>query len=166
MVINTQIRVNILHAYVTDRKHTFATTTFTFLSNFQLLLKRVTLEGSDVGEWQKDLLTWSQLSHAHILQYVDAWVTDDNIQHVLCENARMCLSVCLRNMAPSKPCRRLYPCWLFHIVSALEVSPLWHPAFHEGHFVQCSCSTLIISASTKDESGIAPGIPCRTLCPV
>lgn len=105
-------------------KSKFATNNrFDLLSNFQLLLKRAKLAERDISEWYKDLEMWSQLRHTHILQYDDSWITPQ-AHYLLSENARMCLSVCLRDMAPSKPHRTLYPQWLFHIVSALEVSIL------------------------------------------
>ena len=63
----------------------------------------------------------SQLRHFNILQYDDSWVSRDGILHVLCYDARMFLSVCLRQMTPERPSGVLYELWLIHVISALEV---------------------------------------------
>ncbi|KAK7102001.1 serine/threonine-protein kinase Nek4-like [Littorina saxatilis] len=89
----------------------------------QFLLKRVKRKGSSADTWDKDLMTWSQLRDCrYIIKYEDAWETTQEVQNVLCEDARMCLSVCLGEMASAgvTPCTQLYPLWLFHIASALE----------------------------------------------
>ena len=90
-----------------------------FVNEFQLLLKRVRLSELESG-WQKDLSTWSQLRHRHILLYLDAWQTDD-AQYVLSEAARASLSVVLRAMLPGRPTKELFDVWIYQITSALKV---------------------------------------------
>ncbi|XP_076448358.1 uncharacterized protein LOC143285056 [Babylonia areolata] len=70
----------------------------------------------------RDFNTLSQLRHAHVLGYEGAWLSRDEVLHVLCEPARVFLSVLLGHMAAegAAPGPQLYPRWLFHIASALE----------------------------------------------
>ncbi|KAL8621132.1 hypothetical protein ACOMHN_004803 [Nucella lapillus] len=80
--------------------------------------------------WHKDLQMLSQLRHSNILGYCDAWQSGE-VQYVLCDNARMFLSVYLRRQMAAKEGgslrsgsqvvdKEVYPRWLFNIASALE----------------------------------------------
>ncbi|KAL8591905.1 hypothetical protein ACOMHN_039958 [Nucella lapillus] len=89
-------------------------------SGQQFLLKTVRVDESDeAARWRRDVTSWSQLGHPHILAYRDAWQSLD-YQHVLCAPALMPLSELLHAMCPEKPCQRLFSVWLFHILSALQ----------------------------------------------